>query len=435
MHDNVVRRILDEEGFVPGALYNAEIARGDGTGELEKTVQRLVMTETTEIAATDIRDVVAGETVDIADSQDGSVMLAGQRDCEVTISESQTGSVMLGAGVASNSGVMGQLVFNQRNFNIFDTPESFGEFITGKAFKGAGQHFRASFSPGTQQSSYSVSFTEPYLYGKPVSLDTALSGFERFQEANDEKRTKFYAGIEKRYKNDWRRGTSFRLENVNISDIDFDAPKEIKEVRGDNQLLGVRLYINKRTTNSRFLPSKGYNFDAGYEQVAGDYTFGVANATQRWYKTLYEDLGGRKTVLETKVRGAAIIGSAPMFEKFYGGGTGSIRGFDYRGVSTRGLPTNSTSTIKDDPIGSDWIITANAEVAVPLTSEALSWLFFIDTGVIDTGGPRASIGTGIQILIPQWFGPVPMRFEIATPIAKDEADDTRVFSFSVGALF
>jgi len=435
VHDNVVRRILDEEGFVPGALYNADIAHGDGKGELEKTVQRLVMTETTEITATDKRDAGAGETVDIAGSQDGSVVLTGQRDAEVTISESQTGSIMVGAGVTSNSGVMGQLVLDQRNFNIFDTPDSFGEFITGKAFKGAGQHFRASFSPGTEQSSYSVSFTEPYLYGKPVSLETGLSGFERFQEANDERRTKFYTGIEKRYANGWRRGASFRFENVDITDIDLDAPKEIKNTKGDNQLLGARLFINKRTTDSRFLPSKGYNFDAGYEQVGGDYTFGVANATQRWYKTLYEDLGGRKTVLETKVRGATIIGSAPVFEKFYAGGTRSIRGFDYRGISPRGLPTNSTSTNKVDPIGSDWIVTASGEVAVPLTSEALSWLFFVDTGIIDTGGPRASIGTGIQILIPQWFGPVPMRFEIATPIAKDEADDTRVFSFSVGALF
>lgn len=435
VHDNVVRRILDEEGFVPGALYNADIARGDGQGELEKTIQRLVMTESTEILPTIKSAGEAGETVEISDSQDGSVKLSGHRDAEVTVSESQTGSVMLGAGVASDSGLMGQLVFDQRNFNIFDTPGSFGEFITGKAFKGAGQHFRASVSPGTEQSSYSVSFTEPYLYGKPVSLDTVLSGFERFQEANDERRAKFYVGVEKRYKNGWRRGTSFRFENVDITDIDLDAPQEIKDDKGDNLLLGARLFINKRTTDSRFTPSKGYNFDASYEQVSGDHNFGVAGATQRWYKTLYEDLVGRKTILETKIRGATIIGNAPTFEKFYAGGTGSIRGFDYRGVSTRGLPTNSTSTTKRDPIGSDWIVTANAEVAVPLTSEALSWLFFVDTGVIDTGGPRASIGTGIQILIPQWFGPVPMRFEIAAPIAKDEADETRVFSFSVGALF
>jgi outer membrane protein assembly factor BamA len=342
---------------------------------------------------------------------------------------------MLGAGVASNSGLIGQVVYDQRNFDIFDRPESFKELLSGKAFKGAGQRFRISLSPGVEQSAYSVSFTEPYLYNKPVSLDVVGSSFERMQEAYDEDRTKGYIGLEKRYKNDWRRGMSFRVENVKVGDIDFDAPQEIKDDKGDNNLLGWRLYINKNTTDSRFKPTRGYNFDAGYEQVAGDHTFGVVKATQRWYKTLREDLVGRKTVLETKIRGSAIIGDAPVFEKFYAGGTGSIRGFQYRGVSTRGKSTGGGPIVEDDPIGSDWLITANAEVAVPLTSEALSWLFFADAGVIDTGGPRASIGTGIQIMIPQWFGPVPMRFEFAIPFAKDDNDETRVFSFSVGALF
>ncbi len=78
---------------------------------------------------------------------------------------------------------------------------------------------------------------------------------------------------------------------------------------------------------------------------------------------------------------------------------------------------------------------ANTEVAVPLTEEVISLLFFVDAGMIDTGGVRASIGTGLQILIPQWFGPVPMRFELAAPFMKDDEDETRVFSFSVGTLF
>jgi hypothetical protein len=38
-------------------------------------------------------------------------------------------------------------------------------------------------------------------------------------------------------------------------------------------------------------------------------------------------------------------------------------------------------------------------------------------------------------MIPQWFGPVPMRFELASPLMKSEGDKTQVFSFSVGALF
>jgi outer membrane protein assembly factor BamA len=55
--------------------------------------------------------------------------------------------------------------------------------------------------------------------------------------------------------------------------------------------------------------------------------------------------------------------------------------------------------------------------------------------MIDTGGYRAAMGTGIQILLPQWFGPVPMRFELATPFMKGEDDETQIFSFSIGGLF
>jgi outer membrane protein assembly factor BamA len=110
-----------------------------------------------------------------------------------------------------------------------------------------------------------------------------------------------------------------------------------------------------------------------------------------------------------------------------------MRGFDYRGVSTRGRNTITGKT--DDPIGSDWIFLANAEVTVPLVGESLAGLFFVDSGAIDSGGLRAAAGVGVQIMIPQWFGPVPMRFEIAAPFMKDGDDEVRVFSFSVGRLF
>ncbi|MHC4123491.1 MAG: BamA/TamA family outer membrane protein, partial [Planctomycetota bacterium] len=150
-----------------------------------------------------------------------------------------------------------------------------------------------------------------------------------------------------------------------------------------------------------------------------------------------EDLAERKTILSTKLLGSVIVGDAPPFEKFYGGGMGyyGIRGFEYRGVSPRGLQTNVANPEKEDPIGSDWIILANAEVTVPLISNNFAALFFVDSGIVETGGYRASIGTGIQILLPQWFGPVPMRFAVAVPFMKDGDDDTEVFSFSVGGLF
>ena len=419
--DKVVRRILDEYDFQPGQWYNADIARGDGSGYLEKEVGRTVLTET--------------KTSTITPSGD----MPGQRNAQVNIIEGQTGSVMLGAGVASDSGIMGQLIFEQRNFDIKDRPKSFSDLITGRAFRGAGQILRIALEPGTELSRYSINFTEPYFKNKPVSLDVLGESYMRIRESYDENRLRGYLGFEKRYKDHWRRSIGFRVENVNIDDIEYDAPKEIKDMKGNNSLAGIKLGIGRDLTDDKFTPSKGSIFNASYEQVAGDYTFGILSGTHRYYKTLYEDLAERKTILATRLHAAAILGDAPAFEKFYAGGSTSIRGFEYRGVSTRGVPWDIGGAIpgrkKKDPIGSDWIFLASTEVVVPLVSDNFGLLLFVDSGAIDTGGFRASVGTGIQILLPQWFGPVPMRFEVATPFMKDGDDDTQFFSFSVGRLF
>ncbi|MHC4075780.1 MAG: outer membrane protein assembly factor BamA [Planctomycetota bacterium] len=414
--DKVIRRVLDEYDFQPGQWYNADIARGDGRGSLEKFAQRAVMAESATITP-------SGET-------------PGQKDALVSISEGQTGMVMLGAGLASDSGVIGQLVFEQRNFDAANWPGSFKEFITGKAFRGAGQNLRISLQPGTIVSEYLISFTEPYFNDKPIALDIAGSSYERGRESYDENRRKGYIGLERRYRNHWSRSIGFRTENVKVESIDFDAPREITLVKGDNLLMGVRLGIGRDLTDDRFNPSDGYIVSADYEQVDGDHSFGILTGTHRWYKSLHEDLAERKTILATKLHAGVTFGDAPPFEKFYAGGQGSIRGFDYRGVSTRGLQTGGVPNPEhEDPIGSDWIFLANAEVTVPLYSESLSWLFFIDSGTIDTGNYRVALGAGLQIMIPQWFGPVPMRFEFAAPLNKADGDETQVFSFSIGKLF
>jgi outer membrane protein insertion porin family len=88
-----------------------------------------------------------------------------------------------------------------------------------------------------------------------------------------------------------------------------------------------------------------------------------------------------------------------------------------------------------DPVGSDWVFLASSEVTVPVISENFAVLFFLDSGTIDTGSYRVSIGTGLQIMVPQLFGDVPMRFEIGTPLLKDDLDETQIFSFSAAGMF
>ena len=421
--DKIVRRVLDEYDFQPGKWYNGDIARGDGKGSLEKNIQQIVLTE---------RD---GATI----TPSGST--PGKKDAQVSIIEGKTGMIMLGAGISSDSGIMGQLTYEQRNFDISDTPKSLDDFVSGKAFKGGGQTMRIALQPGTQLSTYSVSFTEPYLNDKPISLDVVGSSWGRWRESYDESRLKGYVGLGKREKDKWQENIGLRVERVNISHIDYRAPQEIKDVEGDNRLYGLRVGAGRDLTDNKFNPAKGYNFDTSYEQVTGDFTFGILSGTYRKYFTLYEDLAERKTILAAKLLGATTVGDAPPFEKFYAGGTGTygIRGFQYRGVSTRGLQTGDVPYWKTperkDPIGSDWIFLANAEAAVPLIGDNIALLFFVDSGTIDTGSYRVGVGTGIQIMIPQWFGPVPMRFEFADPLRRSDGDKTQEFSFSVGTLF
>jgi outer membrane protein insertion porin family len=427
VHDKVIRRILDEYDFSPGELYNADIAPKQGGGQLERYVQRMTLSEETMIRP--------------AKPTEGT---PDHLDALVGIKEGLTGMWNPGIAVGSDSGVVGQLIWQQRNFDYADWPESLDEFITMRAFKGAGQNLRVALQPGTHMSYYSVTFTEPYFQDKPTSLDVVGSSFERWRKSHNEKRKKAYIGFEQRLKNRWRPSFGFRVENVEVVDLDFDAPQEIIDVKGHNMLLGARLGIGRDMRNDRYMPSDGYRFDIGYEQVTGEYDFGIVKGSTVGYRTLYEDLLERRTVLALKLLAATTVSEAPPFEKFYAGGTGTygIRGFEYRGVSTRGLQTNVPNPVRKDPIGSDWIFLANTEITVPLFGEErekeveIGALFFLDSGTIDTGRYRAAIGAGIEISLPQLLGTrVPMRFEFATPLAKDEEDERQVFSFYMGRLF
>ena len=93
---------------------------------------------------------------------------------------------------------------------------------------------------------------------------------------------------------------TFTFKKVN--DLDFDAPQEIRDVAGDNQLFGVRFGLGETAVDDRYTPAEGHVVNAEYEQVSGDFTFGILEGSYVHYFTLHEDVLGRKTVLAAKVR-------------------------------------------------------------------------------------------------------------------------------------
>lgn len=420
--DKVVRRVLDEYDFTPGELYDAKMAPREGNGQLEKYVQR---------AASANQVMIRPVTPEDGDPN--------RKDVRVDMEEGMTGIIRPGVGFSSDSGVMGQLIYQQQNFDITDLPENLGEWFTPwRTYRGAGQRFSIRLEPGTRYSQYSVSFSDPYWRDEPITFNTLGQSWKRFRESYDEERLKGAFGFEHRLNEQWRRSIGLRAENVGVEDLDFDAPQEIRDIEGDNELFGVRFGAGFSGVDDLYDPSQGRTINAFYEQVTGDDTFGILEGSYTHYFTLHEDVLGRRTILAGKLLGGAILGDAPPFERFYAGGTSryGIRGFEYRGVSTRGLQTNVDPALAErkDPIGSDWIFLAGAEITIPLVDN-FGLLLFADSGTIDTGSYRLSIGTGLEIKVPQIFGNMPIRFEIAAPLLKDEEDETQVFSFSGGGMF
>ncbi|MEZ0265680.1 MAG: outer membrane protein assembly factor [Phycisphaerae bacterium] len=399
---------LRELRVVPGQLYNA--------GELQDAVDRMKATR-----------LVSGVTITpIGDAPDS-------RDLLVEVQETQTAFFLIGAGLTSNAGVLGNISYEQRNFDISNVPDSWDELFSRKAFTGAGQYFRILVEPGTEQTRARITFEEPWIFDQPFSFRTDLYYSTRQREEWDETRAGLTLTLGHRFNNQWSGRATLRGEDVYVHAIEdpFRRAPEVVASKGHTTLTSLGLAVRRDTTDSRLFPTAGSQTDFAYEYVGamgGDHHFHKFTLGWNYYQTVNEDLLDRRTVLSYRVDAGYIAGDAPFFERFYGGGLGSIRGFRYRGVSPRQGP-------EDDPIGGEFSLTGSVELNFPVAGEMLRGVVFVDAGTVESefklGTIRSAVGVGIRLTLPL-FGQVPIALDVAFPITKDDQDDTRYFSFSLG---
>lgn len=352
------------------------------------------------------------------------------------------GSLSFGAGISSDSGVLGAIDLVQRNFDISDWPEDFGEFISGKAFRGAGQLFAMTISPGNEFSTYSIRFREPYFLESPFFFDIRGAYTDREREDWDESRFGGQVSFGQYFGDVWRAQVTPRYQTVGIEDIEPFAPVDVFAVEGDNQISGLAFSIVRDTTNSRLFPTEGSIMEIGLEQVGafgGDFDFTRLTADYRKFWKVDEDFFGRATVLSMRVEAGYIFqgDEAPVFERFNAGGHKNFRGFDFRGVGPRGI-RNDNGLVGDDPVGGDWMFLLGFEYNWPIYQEVIRGVVFIDTGTVEEdfgfNEYRVSIGAGIRLRIP-FLGQAPFAFDVAIPLIKEDGDETRYFSFDIALPF
>jgi len=187
--------------------------------------------------------------------------------------------------------------------------------------------------------------------------------------------------------------------------------------------------------DSAVTPTRGRYQRANLEiDLLGDSKYYRAIYEHQWYRPLTRWMTlALKGELDV---GGGLQGSAyPVFKNFYGGGIGSVRGYE---SSSLGLVDYRTL----DALGGARRIIGNAELQFPFpgsgTDRSLRWFTFADTGQVYQEGQRIrldqlrySAGIGLS-----WISPVgPLKLSYAKPLNAKPGDRLERFQFQMGTGF
>ncbi|MBS1492609.1 MAG: outer membrane protein assembly factor BamA [Bacteroidetes bacterium] len=339
-------------------------------------------------------------------------------------------------GYSGSFGITGSLGLTFNNFDI-------AEPLSG----GAGQilNFNWQFGEGGTYRTFSIGFTEPWLYNTPTSLGVNLYD-TRQNYSYDIRETGAYVTIGRRLK--WP-DDFFR--------VDYQVKYQKTDViNGDNYYqTGVRDQIALKqilTRSSVFdpvFPTSGTKFQLSTELSGGPFLPGnteyIKNIfTIDAYEALTRD---RKLVLYSNFNFSFINSLAddkylPPTEVFYMGGNGltyntiSLRGYDDRNVGPK-----STS---NSPIGGKVAVKYSAELRYALSLDPLPIfiLAFADAGNVwgdikktDPFDLRRSVGFGTRLLLPA-VGLVGFDFGYGFDrLIEDKQDPKWLFHFQFGRGF
>ena len=203
---------------------------------------------------------------------------------------------------------------------------------------------------------------------------------------------------------------------------------------GGSYLSSVKLSLLHDTTDSRFDPGEGHRLRLSWEQagaMGGAYYHSKLTGSYTRHWTMAIDEQDRKSVVSARLRVGQILGEAPVFERFYAGGIGSMRGFDFRGISPR-------DGLRENRVGGAFMVLTGAEYSFPLYAKVVRGVFFADMGTVEEDFGintwRSAVGAGVRLTL-DIFGTIPMEFDLALPVSKGGDDDERVFSFFIGLPF
>ena len=360
-------------------------------------------------------------------TRDEETDVPNRRNLVIGLEEKNTGNFTIGAGFSSVDSIVGFVEVSQGNFDLFHPP----------TFTGGGQKARLRASVGTLRQDYQLSFIEPWLFGKKLSLGVDLfhRDLQYLSDLYDERRTGGTVSLSRTLWNDfWIGRLSYTLENVDLR-MDQNNPgisQEVKNEAGARLVSRVGASIAYDTRGGGLLPNSGQRSELLYE-VAGGPFGGDSDFYKIEFKTAWYFKGFAEGHVLEAVAKVGVVDSygestrVPLFDRFYLGGLYSLRGFKFRQVGPK--------DVLNEPIGGGSYYFGSLEYSIPII-ERFRFAMFYDVGNVypDPYTFRLNewndnVGIGLRLNLP--IGP--LRLDYGIPIHNDSAPDgSGRFQFGVG---
>ncbi len=352
----------------------------------------------------------------------------------VQVKEAKTGSFSFGGGYSTVDQLVGFVEIEQKNFDITNWPR----------FTGGGQDLLLRAEAGSTRRNLQLSFTEPWLFDYPIS-----GGFDAYHLQRDKERDVGYAYDEKRIGGTLRlgkqiseyisAGVSYNLQNIKISNMDSNVSADLAAEEGKNTVSTMGFSLTHDYTDSVYNPTKGWvlsnGFDVAGGPLAGDKDFWRFQTKGSYYVPV--KIRSTGTVLELRGRAGVVkpygdSDKVPIFERFFAGGSRTIRGYNERKVG----PLDS---ITNDPIGGEAMLVGNIEYTIPII-EIIKVAAFFDVGNVwarasDFGAGDFKSGAGFGLRVKTPIGPV--NLDYGYPLNDEPGEESRSgkFYFSVSRGF
>ncbi len=336
----------------------------------------------------------------------------------VNVEEQSTGSLMFGGGFSTQESVGGSVQLEEKN--LF----------------GRGQAISLSGEFTGKRAEYSLSFSDPYIFDRPISFGLRSYHLTYEYDTFDEETLGLTLSFGKRIWN-WYTSASiaYEFESVDISGVDNSAPGFIQDEEGGSASSAIILGLSQDTRNSTVMPTRGFDRaltlkvaglggDEYYYKVMSD--VGYFFSAGRFVKGSIFHLRGRLGFINPLPIGNG--SERPVYERFFVGGDDTVRGFDQDEAS----PDDD-----GDAYGGTKELILNFEYLFPLVG-GLRGLVFYDTGAaFDNGDPisisgmRHGVGVGVRFISP--FGP--LKLDLGYKLDKKKGESPAKIHFSMGTAF